>query len=95
MLNDGKLTIFLMRLSSKDTAMTSFYNSIIAGEDETLIFDITSFSSASKNIDWLEWGYNRDGLDLPQVNLGLVLSLHRHLPLYFKLFPGSINDVVT
>ena len=89
------LSDFLMRLSSKDTAMTSFYNSIIAGEDETLIFDITSFSSASKNIDWLEWGYNRDGLDLPQVNLGLVLSLHRHLPLYFKLFPGSINDVVT
>jgi transposase len=89
------LSDFLMRLSSKDTAMISFYNSIIAGEDETLIFDITSFSSASKNIDWLEWGYNRDGLDLPQVNLGLVLSLHRHLPLYFKLFPGSINDVVT
>jgi len=85
------LSEFLVRLSSKDAAMTSFYNSIIAGEDETLIFDITSFSSASKNIDWLEWGYNRDGLDLPQVNLGLVLSLHRHLPLYFKLFPGSIN----
>jgi transposase len=89
------LSDFLIRLSSKDSAMTSFYNSIIAGEDETLIFDITSFSSASKNIDWLEWGYNRDGLDLPQVNLGLVLSLHRHLPLYFKLFPGSINDVMT
>lgn len=86
---------FLVHLSSKDAAMTSFYNSIIAGEDETLIFDITSFSSASKNIDWLEWGYNRDGLDLPQVNLGLVLSLHRHLPIYFKLFPGSINDVTT
>jgi transposase len=86
---------FLVHLSSKDAAMTSFYNSIIAGEDETLIFDITSFSSASKNIDWLEWGYNRDGLDLPQVNLGLVLSLNRHLPIYFKLFPGSINDVTT
>jgi len=89
------LSDFLTRLSSKDSAMTTFYNSIIAGENETLIFDITSFSSASKNIDWLEWGYNRDGLDLPQVNLGLVLSLNRHLPLYFKLFPGSINDVTT
>jgi transposase len=89
------LSDFLVRLSSQDTAMTSFYNSLIAGEDETLIFDITSLSSASKNIDWLEYGYNRDGLDLPQVNLGLVLSLHRHIPLYFKLFPGSINDVVT
>lgn len=89
------LSDFLTRLSSKDATMTSFYKSIIAGEDETLIFDITSFSSASKNIDWLEWGYNRDGLDMPQVNLGLVLSLHRHLPLFFKLFPGSINDVIT
>ncbi len=77
------LSDFLLRLSSKDAAMASFYNSLIAGENETLIFDITSFSSASRNIDWLEWGYNRDGLGLPQVNLGLVLSLHRHLPLYF------------
>ncbi len=89
------LSSFLERLSFKDAAMTSFYNSLIAGEDDTLIFDITSLSSASRNIDWLEYGYNRDGLDLPQVNLGLVLSLHRHIPLYFKLFPGSINDVVT
>jgi transposase len=89
------LSGFLERLSSKEAAMTSFYNSLVAGEDETLIFDITSLSSASRNIDWLEWGYNRDGLDLPQVNLGLVLSLNSHLPLYFKLFPGSISDVVT
>jgi transposase len=89
------LSEFLERLSSKDVAMTSFYNSLVASEDETLIFDITSLSSASRNIDWLEYGYNRDGLKLPQVNLGLVLSLHRHIPLYFKLFPGSINDVVT
>jgi transposase len=43
----------------------------------------------------LEYGYNRDRLDLPPVNLGLVLSIYRKIPLYFKLFPGSINDVVT
>ena len=89
------LSSFLERLCTKEAAMTSFYNSLVAGEDETLIFDITSLSSASRNIDWLEWGYNRDGLDLPQVNLGLVLSLNNHLPLYFKLFPGSVSDVVT
>jgi transposase len=89
------LSSFLERLSVNEAAMTSFYNSLVAGEDETLIFDITSLSSASRNIDWLEWGYNRDGLDLPQVNLGLVLSLNNHLPLYFKLFPGSVSDVVT
>ena len=64
------LSSFLERLSTKEAAMTSFYNSLIDGENETLIFDITSLSSASRNIDWLEWGYNRDGLDLPQDNLG-------------------------
>jgi transposase len=89
------LSSFFERLSVNEAAMTSFYNSLVAGEDETLIFDITSLSSASRNIDWLEWGYNRDGLDLPQVNLGLVLSLNNHLPIYFKLFPGSVSDVVT
>ena len=35
------LSDFLERLSTKDAAMTSFYNSLIAGENETLIFDIT------------------------------------------------------
>jgi len=89
------LSSFLERLSTKEPAMASFNNSLISGEYETLIFDITSLSSASRNINWLEWGYNRDGVDLPQVNLGLVLSLNNHLPIYFKLFPGSISDVVT
>jgi hypothetical protein len=42
------LSDFLMRLSSKDAAMTSFYSSITADSDETLIFFITTFSSASK-----------------------------------------------
>jgi hypothetical protein len=47
------LSRFLERLSTKDAAMTSFYNSLIAGEDETLVFDITSLSSASRiSIGW-------------------------------------------
>ena len=57
------LSDFLTLLSSQDAALTSFNNSLIAGESDTLVYDITSFSSASWNIDWLEWGYNRDGLE--------------------------------
>ena len=34
------LSSFLERLFTKESAMTAFYNSLIAGEDETLIFDI-------------------------------------------------------
>jgi hypothetical protein len=43
------LSSLLERLSTKDAAMTSFYNSLIAGENETLLFDITvSFICFSK-----------------------------------------------
>lgn len=93
--NSQWLSNFLNRLASKESGMESFYRSLIDGDKETLVYDITSLSSNSKNIDWLEYGYNRDGLDLPQVNLGLVLSIERQIPLYYKIFPGSINDVVT
>ena len=93
--NSQWLSSFLSKLEAKESAMESFYRSLIDQDKETLVYDITSLSSNSKNIDWLEYGYNRDGLDLPQINLGLVLSVERQIPLYYKIFPGSINDVVT
>ena len=39
---------------------------------DTLYYDLTSFSSQSKNIEFLEYGYSRDNDDLPQVNVSLV-----------------------
>jgi transposase len=93
--NSQWLSSFLGKIESKESAMESFYRSLVDHDKETLVYDITSLSSNSKNIDWLEYGYNRDGLDLPQVNLGLVLSVERQIPLYYKIFPGSINDVIT
>ena len=38
----------------------------------TFFYDITSISSYSELITMLEWGYNRDGFDLRQVNLVLT-----------------------
>jgi transposase len=82
-------------LGSKEAAMASFYASLVRPDEKALIYDITSLSSYSKNLEWLDYGYNRDGMDLPQVNLGLVVSLESKMPLLLKLFPGSVTDVVT
>lgn len=82
-------------LGGKEAAMASFYSSLVRPNDKALIYDITSLSSYSRNMEWLEYGYNRDGMDLPQVNLGLVVSLETKMPLLLKLFPGSLTDVVT
>lgn len=58
-------------------------------------YDITSISSYSTNIDFVEWGYNRDQEDLPQLNIGVVFCESCNLPIYYNLYPGSIVDVTT
>ncbi|MBN1549892.1 IS1634 family transposase [bacterium] len=62
---------------------------------KAVAFDITSLSSHGKLIDLLEWGYNRDGESLPQINLGIVMRIPDGIPLSYHIYPGSITDVTT
>ena len=57
--------------------------------------DITSVSSYSELIDFVRWGYNRDGEDLPQINILMLTSETTHLPVYYRILSGSIKDVST
>jgi transposase len=65
------------------------------GEDEFVVFDITSISSYSKLIESVEWGYNRDKEKLPQINFGMVFGQPSLLPIFYTLYQGSIHDVST
>ena len=60
--------------------------------DEYLAYDVTSVSSYSQGIESLEWGYNRDKEALPQINLGMYYGEESRLPLYYRIYPGSIPD---
>jgi len=60
-----------------------------------IYYDITSISSYSTNIDFIEWGYNRDHENLPQLNMGVTFCQNNYLPIYYNLYPGSIVDVTT
>jgi transposase len=62
---------------------------------DALFYDITSISSYSSNIEFIEWGYNRDQENLRQLNLGVVFGNKRALPIFYTLYPGSIVDVKT
>ena len=59
---------------------------------EFLAYDVTSVSSYSKGIESLEWGYNRDKEKLPQLNMGMYYGEASMLPLYYRIYPGSIPD---
>jgi len=62
---------------------------------KAVYYDITSISSYSEKIGFIEWGYNRDSEDLAQINLGIVCNKVNSLPLYYSLYQGSIVDVST
>jgi len=61
----------------------------------TIFYDITSISSFSEKLQMLEWGYNRDSLDLAQVNLSAMVDKSEGIPIAYELYPGSISDVKT
>ena len=61
-------------------------------QTEYVAYDVTSISSYSKNIRELEWGYNRDKEKLPQINMGMYYGEETGLPLYYRVYPGSISD---
>ena len=60
--------------------------------NEYIAYDVTSISSYGKQIESLEWGYNRDNEKLPQINLGMYFGEESRLPLYYRVYPGSIPD---
>ncbi len=55
-------------------------------------YDVTSISSYSRTMIDVEYGYNRDGEDLPQFNLGLFVDELTKLPLYYNRYNGSLTD---
>jgi transposase len=83
--------------SINEAEQNRFYNMWAKerSEKEYLALDITSVSSYSKLINECEWGYNRDGEKLPQVNLCMLLGEKTRLPVYQTLYAGSLKDVST
>jgi transposase len=90
-----EISRLLMSLTQKD--FDAFYKAWLdkRSEKEFLALDITSVSSYSQNIENVEWGYNRDGEHLPQINLCLLLGVDSRLPVLQADYQGSINDVKT
>lgn len=61
-------------------------------KEEYLAYDITSISSYSTGNDNVEWGYNRDEENLPQINIGMIFGESTKIPVYYSVYPGSIPD---
>ena len=79
---------------SDNNARTAFFKDWIKKrkEKELIAYDVTSISTYARGIEDAEWGYNRDNEELPQINYAMFYSQESQLPLYYRIYPGSIND---
>jgi len=62
---------------------------------EKILYDLTSISYYGKGIASVEWGYNRDHDELPQVNFALLCTRSTAMPLFAWVLNGSITDSKT
>jgi transposase len=67
----------------------------LRSELEYMALDITSISSYSEFIGDIEWGYNRDNEQLPQINVCMLLGEKSGLPVFQTTYSGSLKDVST
>lgn len=96
-LPSAEMSRLLKELGEDELGVKEFIEAWSSRQENTefIVFDITSISSYSQGVDFVEWGYNRDHEPLAQVNLGVVYGEPRELPLLYALYPGSVTDVKT
>ena len=96
-LSSQRISDLLRELGRRDADRLEFLRTWGAKHKKNrfIVFDITSFSSYSKQLEFVEWGYNRDKEKLPQVNLGVIFGEPCSGPLFYSIYPGSIPDVRT
>ena len=91
------ISVLCEKLGLLQTKTRDFFKSWIdlnKSKSTKVHYDVTSISSYATNIDFIEWGYNRDKENLPQLNLGIACQ-EEGIPLFYRIYPGSITDVTT
>lgn len=94
-LSSASLSEFLYRIGKSDI-IDKFTEKLVKSLkiNDTVYFDLTSFSSQSRNIEFLEYGYSRDD-DLPQINVLLAASREEGIPINYAIYPGIVVDLTT
>lgn len=54
--------------------------------------DSTSINTSTSNVDLAEYGHSKGNECLPQINICYAINQDTGLPLFYDIYPGSIND---
>lgn len=94
-LSSQRISEMLQELGRRDHDRMSFFRTWARkqAEQECIAYDITSISSYSKLNEFIEFGYNQDGDELPQINMAMLFGESSFLPIFYFVIAGSILDM--
>lgn len=88
--NQDKIDLFLKKLNE-----CCIEEEEGSAENVYYALDSTSISTCSDNLDFAEWGHNKDGELLKQINVVMLVNQRTGCPLYYRHYAGSTPDVST
>lgn len=89
-IDDNKIDIFLKKLNElckedEDSQNQNVYYAL----------DSTSISTYAKDMNYVEWGHNKDLDELQQLNVVMLVNQRTGCPLYYRVYAGATPDVST
>lgn len=93
--SDSKVSRFLRDVSRDDSIR--FQNEWNAGRDHRekiyISYDSTNKHCQAGDVEIAEYGHEKDKQKKPIFNFSIAYDRNNRLPLFYEVYPGSINDV--
>jgi len=93
-LNQKNLTRMLREVGVNRAGQNIIFKKL-ADMSNQLVYDLSSMFSRSMSINQAEKGYNKNKIQVPQINLALLCSADTGLPTMIRSLPGSVKDIKT
>ncbi len=90
-LDAKNLSYILRTVGSNSRAQDSVFKAL-SEKDKDLVYDLSTVLTRS-SINFAEFGYNKDKIHVPQINIALFCSLETGLPTMIRTIPGSVRDI--
>ena len=91
-LNPGKITLFTQSITESHRMSLIKLRCQRIGKDALCAVDSTSRSAYGDALADTFWGRNKERLPLQQTTEVVVYTLSQHMPVYYRTFPGNMND---
>jgi Transposase len=89
---DAKNLSHVLKVVGSNSRAQDFVFKALSEKDKELVYDLSTVLTQS-SINFAEFGYNKDKIHVPQINIALFCSLETGLPTMIRTIPGSVRDI--